>query len=151
MSGANPKGKADSLKLPQIDSRTYHGLNPAPSNKSTAHGSFLPSLYSEQPKVLCIVKLLLVMILTACLYSTISNYNNYIGSYIASYMSRTYTWSLMYLGIGCNYMCIVFFFCQLICFSLSSLSILFTLDCLGDIPTPHADTTPSLNHFDHRT
>lgn len=110
MSGANPKGKADSLKLPQIDSRTYHGLNPAPSNKSTAHGSFLPSLYSEQPKVLCIVKLLLVMILTACLYSTVSNYNNYIGSYIASYMSRTYTWSLMYLGIGCNYMCIVFFF-----------------------------------------
>ncbi len=50
-SSLGPKGKTDSFKLPQIDARTYRGLNPAPSNKSTAHGSFLPSLYNEKAKV----------------------------------------------------------------------------------------------------
>ncbi|XP_064402530.1 MAPK/MAK/MRK overlapping kinase-like isoform X2 [Halichondria panicea] len=49
-SSLGPKGKTDSFKLPQIDARTYRGLNPAPSNKSTAHGSFLPSLYNEKAK-----------------------------------------------------------------------------------------------------
>ncbi len=68
VSGAGPKVRTDSLKLPHIDSRMYRALNPAPSNKSTAHTeAFLPSLFTQQAKVVIACSIVLVIV-TACPY-----------------------------------------------------------------------------------